>query len=601
MRHGDGLLLPLVLVLLAAKVAPARIRSTTSSDAARLGKNPEHHWQVARDAAAPQTTAATKQIVPAANVAGIAGKASFLDKFKQGLEYVTGDLAKQGCPELAFTVPCLMALHPHQVMVTGVAGSTIKDGMIEMVWDLQTYEVGMQIGGAVSFGSNFLRAAELAVEAGVAYKGKGSGDPIEGPGVWGLSADLSGSFLAEVSATLTVDAKVETLPNGKPDLTTLRPEWDAGKSLAFGIGVDISVPTGVQFNVGLEYVTPLWAVHCTEYFDKLAPYCQAAMIAFMPPQVTPPVRIAIMVKFMREWCPTQTGSKLCAETKKLENPNFLELEEVEGERGQEDEGGVLAVNFIQVGQGQRLQVRRRARGHDMLGAGSTWEEVLHVWAAFGTKMADKLKMAIKISKEAREFSSRVMLGFNHMLRDAKAEVNKFLSENVGPRLDAVRAGFGDVKPEDLPDHVIPIPSGRGVFVKVKDCGPLGTTPKLEAPYWTCAPEGADIEDEGLTTEVGQHEGPQPDRFYWDHNDDETKAGWGIFFAGATNSKCVQCYLRERHTFGHSLRFGADEDFDNSVFFKVCGGSKVTWTPHKVHGDLATTRGSECLTLYSFQG
>ena len=90
-------------------------------------------------------------------------------------------------------------------------------------------------------------------------------------------------------------------------------------------------------------VTPLWAVHCTEYFDKLAPYCQAAMIAFMPPQVTAPVRIAIMVKFMREWCPTQTGSKLCAQTEKLEDPNFLELEEGEEEvadhgRGRQREG-----------------------------------------------------------------------------------------------------------------------------------------------------------------------------------------------------------------------------------------------------------------------
>ena len=150
---------------------------------------------------------------------------------------------------------------------------------------------------------------------------------------------------------------------------------------------------------------------------------------------------------------------------------------------------------------------------------------------------------------------------------------------------------GDIKPENLPDRVIPIPSGKGVYVKVKDCGPLGTTPALEAPYWTCAPVGADLEVAGRTTEVGQHEGPQRERFYWDHNDDETKAGWGIFFSGATTSKCVQCYLRERHTFGHSLRFGADEEFDNRIFFKVCGGSKSVWTPHKVHGDAAMTRGS----------
>ncbi len=591
-------LLPLLLLLLAPTLARTRIAASASN--ARLGKNPERHWQVARGAAAPQKTLATKQVLPAEEISGVSDKSSFLDKFKQGLEYVTGDLAKQGCPKLAFTVPCLMALHPHQVMVTGVAGSTIKDGMIEMVWDLQTYEVGMQIGGAVSFGSNFLRAGELAIEAGVGYKGKKSGEPLEGPGGWGISADLSGSFLAEVSATLTVDAKVKTLPNGKPDLTTLRPEWDAGKSLALGIGVDISVPTGVQFNVGVEYVTPLWAVHCTEYFDKLAPYCQAAMIAFMPPQVTAPVRIAIMVKFMREWCPTQTGSKLCAQTEKLEDPSFLELEEGEEEVADHGRGVGGVVNFIQVGQGKRLEVRRRARGHDMFGSKSTWFEVLHVWAAFGTEMADKLKAAIKIAKEAREFSSRVMLGFNHMLRDAKTEVNKFLSENVGPRLDIVRAEFGDIKPENLPDRVIPIPSGKGVYVKVKDCGPLGTTPALEAPYWTCAPVGADLEVAGRTTEVGQHEGPQRERFYWDHNDDETKAGWGIFFSGATTSKCVQCYLRERHTFGHSLRFGADEEFDNRFFFKVCGGSKSVWTPHKVHGDAAMTRGSVCNTVYSFQ-
>ena len=52
----------------------------------------------------------------------------------------------------------------------------------------------------------------------------------------------------------------------------------------------------------------------TDYFDRLAPYCEAAMLFMVPSVVTLPAKVGVMRAFMAQWCPTQQhGSALCSE------------------------------------------------------------------------------------------------------------------------------------------------------------------------------------------------------------------------------------------------------------------------------------------------
>ena len=121
--------------------------------------------------------------------------------------------------------------------------STVKGGSIQLVWDLETFEVGMYAGGGISVGTNCVSAVDVSVEVGICYKGENSGRELDsgGYGGFGLSVDVGVDVgVAGVSAIFGVDASIATKEDSdKLDITTLAPNWNAGKALAVGVGVGI--------------------------------------------------------------------------------------------------------------------------------------------------------------------------------------------------------------------------------------------------------------------------------------------------------------------------------------------------------------------------
>ena len=162
-------------------------------------------------------------------------------------------------------------------------------------------------------------------------------------------------------------------------------------------------------------------------------------------------------------------------------------------------------------------------------------------AKLGTEMMDVFQAALKIGRNIGKMADKVQTEFLAMAKSAEEVVDKWLAKHVGKRLDALRAHFGDVKPEDQPDKHFSIPSGEGVYIKIKDCGELadedGET--LEAPYFDCYPyeenqkksirrrlldskgffgddDDNDLDDDQKkTTEIGEHKGPDKSRYYFD--------------------------------------------------------------------------------------
>ena len=293
--------------------------------------------------------------------------------------------------------------------------------------------------------------------------------------------------------------------------------WNSGKALAVGLGVGIGFnPLPFDANIGVDFMAEVWTVKCIDYFQKLAPYCEAVVLFMTPPGTVPLImKVAVMRSFMKVWCPDQKDSILCSETSKIE-------------------AGTSTLLFIE--ENVNDQMTTRVRDVD-----EVWGEIVSLWAKLGTEMMDVFQAALKIGKNIGKMADKVKTEFVAMAKSAEEAVDKWLAKHVGKRLDALREHFGDVKPEDQPDKHFSIPSGEGVYIKIKDCGELadedGDT--LEAPYFDCYPyeeqqkksirrrlldskgffgddDDNDLDDDQKkTTEIGEHKGPDKSRYYFD--------------------------------------------------------------------------------------
>merc|ERR1711865_1366195 len=96
--------------------------------------------------------------------------------------------------------------------------------------------------------------------------------------------------------------------------------WNSGKALAVGLGVGIGFnPLPFDANIGVDFMAEVWTVKCIDYFQKLAPYCEAVVLFMTPPNTVPLImKVAVMRSFMKAWCPTQTGI-LCMENRKCDS------------------------------------------------------------------------------------------------------------------------------------------------------------------------------------------------------------------------------------------------------------------------------------------
>jgi hypothetical protein len=511
------------------------------------------------------------------------------------------------CPEFEFSWDCLEAYSPDQTFVSLGISSTVKGGSIQLVWDLETFEVGMYAGGGISVGTNCVSAVDVSVEVGICYKGENSGRELDsgGYGGFGLSVDVGVDVgVAGVSAIFGVDASIATKEDSdKLDITTLAPNWNAGKALAVGVGVGIAVPTLFSANIGADYMARIWSVKCADYFYKLAPYCEAVVLFMTPPVVPLLVKVSVMRSFMKKWCPEQEDSSLCTEVDSINS-------------------GKSRLLLLQVKEETKhgIQLSQRVRDPD-----DVWGEIVTLWASLGTEMMEAFQAALKMGHLAVELVAKAKAEFENMAKSAKNAANQWLAENVGERLTELRAHFGDVRPEDQPDIHHPIPSGKGVYIKIKDCGTFGDEDgeTLDAPYWDCYPydkkqkrrrrlldlesgwfgddeDEDDLDDDKVKhTEIGEHKGPDKARYYWDWNEDPEKAGWGIFMRKSTQ-QCIKCLLRNRHTLGWDLSFGNDNDLDDAVSMTVCDGSHEQFEKIKVDGPSKSVKGSTCQVLYKDQ-
>jgi len=387
--------------------------------------------------------------------------------------------------------------------------------------------------------------------------------------------------------------------------------WNSGKALAVAVGVGIPVPgLPFGFNIGTDYMAHIWSVKCIDYFQKLAPYCEAVVLFMTPPLTVPLImKVAVMRSFMKAWCPTQTGI-LCMENRKCDSILCSETSKIEA--------GTSTLLFIE--ENVNDQMTTRVRDVD-----EVWGEIVSLWAKLGTEMMDVFQAALKIGRNIGKMADKVQTEFLAMAKSAEEVVDKWLAKHVGKRLDALRAHFGDVKPEDQPDKHFSIPSGEGVYIKIKDCGELadedGET--LEAPYFDCYPyeenqkksirrrlldskgffgddDDNDLDDDQKkTTEIGEHKGPDKSRYYFDWNEDEEKSGYGVWLKNSV-AKCVKCLLRERKTLGWDTSFGNDDELDDAVSLTVCSGSHEKYEAVPFEGPEKSTKGSSCEVLYKDQ-
>jgi len=329
---------------------------------------------------------------------------------------------------------------------------------------------------------------------------------------WGYAVS-AGAEIPGVGIGLEVSVGVDAEFDKKVDKYP-KINWNSGKSLAVALGVGIDFnPLPFGGNIGTDYMAHVWSVKCTDHFQKLAPYCEAVVLFMTPPGTVPLImKVAVMRSFMKAWCPDQTDSILCSETSKIE-------------------AGTSTLLFIE--ENVNDQITTRVRGVD-----EVWGEIVSLWAKLGTKMMNVFQAALKIGRNIGKMAEKIQTEFVAMAKSAEEVVDKWLAEHVGKRLDALREHFGDFKPEDQPDQHFSIPSGKGVYIKIKDCGRLadedGET--LEAPYFDCYPyeeqkksirrrllkskgffgDDDDLDDDQKkTTEIGEHKGPDKSRYYWD--------------------------------------------------------------------------------------
>jgi len=178
------------------------------------------------------------------------------------------------------------------------------------------------------------------------------------------------------------------------------------------------------------------------------------------------------------------------------------------------------------------------------------EEVIDYWAENG--LAGGLEKAWDAGSD---FMKEKVNEWEHHAEDV-------LKNKVGPTVDHWREVFGDVRPEDKPVVVIPMPTGTGVYVKIDHC----TNPKgHDRPYWRCgifANAGDDI-DEVRDTDPGVKR--DDGLVYWDWQENENDRGFGIFWRDEAERKCVQCWAANAERLGYSLRMGIDKDFDDENF------------------------------------
>jgi hypothetical protein len=109
------------------------------------------------------------------------------------------------------------------------------------------------------------------------------------------------------------------------------------------------------------------------------------------------------------------------------------------------------------------------------------------------------------------------------------------STSVVSATDKVRSWFGDVRPTDKPKVVIPMPSGPGVYIKIKDCDPIsGQGDPIEEPYWKCKRYDGSTK----ATKVGLK---RSGKYYWDYDSDIKKSGFGMMFRDGIGSN-INCHL-----------------------------------------------------------
>jgi hypothetical protein len=521
--------------------------------------------------------------------------ASLSEKVKDAIAPQGGDDDSGGCPELELSLNCIQKFLPDQLIIGVSFGVNRVGGGVDMVVDMDTFEIGFFYYGAVQIvgTSMFSLSADASVYTGLGWKGADKGQPVATQySDWGFTADLSiggGVVFAKADLTIAMGVAAEmnsaekaTCGQGGDPPKMLSPRWDAGKTLAIGVGVGVgpSLPITVGANIGVAKQHHLYSVSPLACKSK-APYCMAALLFLLPPIVPMFQKVLVMADFMEKWCPKPEaqGSFLCQSSKKLPPP-------VEGASSS---GSVVPA----AGSGQEA---------------FTWEAVLVVWAERGAHLVRLLQAAFTAGKMAIEALTKG-------LEEAKAAIVEALKTYVGDAMDDVRELFGDVDPDQLAIERLGLPEGHekdgGVYIKIKDCDGdnfeddswVLPVERFERPFFECVPVGSKCGDDGddcvaVDTNAAYRGGKKPEnahasfqvapdshRFYWDYARDEDKSGWGRIWRGRNMDKCVKCMLRERR------RNMLDADFDDT-FFKVCAGTGGEDKPEvqraRVEGDVVKT-------------
>eukprot|EP00939_MAST-03C_sp_MAST-3C-sp1_P002340 g2340.t1 len=455
---------------------------------------------------------------------------------------------RHNCHEFELSWDCLEAYLPHMTIAGGSCQASTFVGGIEMVTDYNSYEVGVFVYGGVSVGTNLVSAG-CSVYGAIGYKGAQStcccretqdlshtctlGDECPcsvansykgyfqgmdaGPKFFAgasvltavsaaavfESTDFDRTYLANsgvegvnVEETAQIAGKMALVGAG---FFVTKPLTHLTKTVGVGLSLSAEPPKGASFNVASTYYKHIVSLRCgqgtTLGLELAGPACFAAALAMSPPLPGMPgaltvglvMKIIQFRKFMNNWC---------------------------AEYENED-------SFACVAYSKLAQVVKE-----------TWE----YWAEKG------------LAGGLTEFGEAVAYALKEQLKEAKETIKIAMAE-ASEELDNVRAAFGDVSPEKLPDvhyDTADYVGREGTYIKIMDCNIHVDSPE---PYWSCRAEGGGQYSDWKETEIGlQHAHAQyPTRYYYDYNADPAKQGYGLFWPGDGHRRSkVRCKLYDKN-------------------------------------------------------
>jgi len=415
-------------------------------------------------------------------------------------------------------------------------------GGVEMVTDYNSYELGFFVYGGVSVGTNLVSAGcsfygaigwkgaqstcccretqdlshtctasdDCPCSVANSYKGYFQGmdaGPKFFAGVSVLvavsaaaifeSADLDKTYLAnsgfegmsvEQVATDAVRANLNPLKTAGCFIT--KPLTHLTKTVGIGVSLAAEPPKGASFNIASTYYKHMGSISC----GSSGPACFGAALAVSPPLPGMPgfsigvvMKLIQFRKFMNNWC---------------------------AEYENEDSLACVAYNKLS----EIVQ--------------ATWE----YWAEKG------------LLGGLAEFGSALKDALDAQIKDATKAMQEAM-QKTSDEIDKVRAAFGDVSSEKLPDvhYATDEYVGRpGTYIKIMDCNIRVDSPE---PYWSCYAKGMGTTSAAKDTEIGlKHaDAPYPTRYYYDYNADPAKQGYGLWFPyEGTNRPIVHCALWDKN-------------------------------------------------------